>query len=191
MIELFSLERVNRAPASFDPKKLWAFQDRYMLQVPIEAKVKMALPYLQKAGLVEAPAPGEIEQKVTEIVRAAGERIETAGDILDYSDFFLPDDQLAYDEKAFDKRIRKAPGAVALLGQFKDRLATAEIPDAKAAEKLVQGFVEAGKIALGDIIHALRVAVTGKAIGFGLFETLAILGKELSLARIERALGRV
>ena len=57
MIDLFSLERVNKAPASFDPKKLFAFQERYMQRLPIEPKTAMVLPYLQKAGLVLNPAP--------------------------------------------------------------------------------------------------------------------------------------
>jgi glutamyl-tRNA synthetase len=41
---------------------------------------------------------------------------------------------------------------------------------------------------VGDVIHALRVAVTGKGVGFGMFETLEILGRERCLARIDRAL---
>ena len=45
-------------------------------------------------------------------------------------------------------------------------------------------------IKIGQIVHALRVAVTGKPVGFGLFETLAILGRERCLARIDRALAR-
>ena len=49
-------------------------------------------------------------------------------------------------------------------------------------------FVAANGIKIGDIVHAVRVAVTGKAVGFGLFDTLAILGRERCLARIDRAL---
>ena len=60
MIEHFSLERVNKAPASFDPKKLWAFQDRYMQRLPLKQKVAKMLPYLQKAGLVADPTPCEV-----------------------------------------------------------------------------------------------------------------------------------
>ena len=48
--------------------------------------------------------------------------------------------------------------------------------------------MDAKGIKIGQIVHALRVAVTGKAVGFGLFETLAILGRERCLARIDRAL---
>ncbi len=57
-------------------------------------------------------------------------------------------------------------------------------------ERRFKTFVEAKGIKIGQIVHALRVAVTGKAVGFGLFETLAILGRERCLARIDRALTR-
>ena len=56
MIENFSLERVVKAPASFDPKKLWSFQDHYMQQLPLKQKVAAMLRYLQQAGLVPSPA---------------------------------------------------------------------------------------------------------------------------------------
>ena len=64
MIDNFSLERVTKAPASFDPKKLWAFEDHYLAQLPLETKVERMLPYLQRAGLVADPAPGEVRAKV-------------------------------------------------------------------------------------------------------------------------------
>src|SRR5262249_58580439 len=108
--------------------------------------------------------------------------------ILDYAFFFQADDQFHYDDKAFDNRIRKAPEAVPLLSKFKERLAAAESFDAPALEKQLADFVNSQGIDMGQIIHALRVAVTGKAIGFGLYETLAILGKERCLKRIDRAL---
>ena len=52
-------------------------------------------------------------------------------------------------------------------------------------------FLQAEGAQIGQIIHAVRVAVTGKTVGFGVFETLAILGKERSLRRIDRALALV
>src|SRR5439155_24170906 len=65
MIRHFSLERVNKAPASFDPKKPDAFQERYMQQLPVEQKVELTLPYLQKAGLVSSPSGQETRERVT------------------------------------------------------------------------------------------------------------------------------
>jgi glutamyl-tRNA synthetase len=191
MIELFSLERVNKAPASFDPKKLYAFQDHYMQEVPVDQKTAMVVPYLEKAGLLPSPPPDSEAAKVKEIVSAAGDRIKLAGDILDYDFFFVADDQLRYDESAFDKRLRKPVEAAGLLRKFSDRLAAVEPFDTATLDKEMQEFVSSEGIAIGQIIHALRVAVTGKAIGFGLFDTLVILGRERSLARIDRALERL
>jgi glutamyl-tRNA synthetase len=187
MVDYFSLERVNKAPASFDPKKLVAFQERYMQQVPAAKKIEMTLPYLQKAGLVSSSTGDDLAFIVRQIVDAAGDRIKVAGDILDYAFFFQADDKIAFDEKAFDKRVRKPPEARTLLTGFKEVLASTPSFDAATLEKLLQDFIGAQGVDLGQIIHALRVAVTGRAIGFGLYETLAILGRERSVARIEGA----
>ena len=62
---------------------------------------------------------------------------------------------------------------------------------ASALETLVMAYVEEKNIKVGAVIHGLRVAVTGKGIGFGMWEILAILGRERCLARIERALEMV
>jgi glutamyl-tRNA synthetase len=188
MIRLFSLERVNKAPASFDPKKLFAKQEAYMQRLPLPQKLEMVLPYLQQAQLL--PAGEDARPKVRAILQAAADRIKVAGDILDYAAFFIADDRLTYDEAAFDKRIRKPAEARGLLTKVKGPLAAAEPFDAPTLEKVVNDFVRGEGIELGQIIHALRVAVTGKAIGFGLFESLAILGKASCQARIDRALGR-
>jgi glutamyl-tRNA synthetase len=191
MINHFSLERVNKAPASFDTKKLFAFQEHYMQLVPVPDKTALVLPFLAKAGLIPSPPDGDQKAKVTQIVQAAADRIKVAGDILDYAEFFQADDQFPYDESAFEKRIRKPPEAAGLLTKFRVQMAKAPAFDAPNLEKLLHDFVKAEGIQIGQIIHALRVAVTGKAVGFGLFEALAILGKEHCLARIDRALARL
>ncbi len=191
LIGHFSLERVNKAAASFDPKKLWSFQDWHTQQLPLDEKVGRVVPYLQRAGLCSAggtPAPRE-RAKIEHVVRAAGDRIKTAGDILDYAYFFVADDKLAYDEKAVAKSLQKS-GAAELLAKYRERLAAAEPFEAQPLESLTHAFVEGEGVKIGDIVHALRVAVTGQAIGLGLFDSLAILGKASCLARIERTLKR-
>jgi glutamyl-tRNA synthetase len=143
---------------------------------------------LQRAGWVSDPPPCDAGPYLTQILAAAGDRIKVAGDALDYADFYVADDRLVYDEKTLDKRLRKAEGATELLTEFRGQLATVEPFAAEELERLLKVFVEAKSVKLGDLVHALRVAVTGKAVGFGLFETLAILGRERCLARIDRAL---
>jgi glutamyl-tRNA synthetase len=191
MIRHFSLERVNKAPASFDPQKLQAFQDRYMAQLPIKQKVARAVPYLVKAGLVTSPPACDVGPQVTQIVAAAGDRISVAGDILDYAYFFVRDEDLTFDEKAFDKRLGKAPESVQLLSDFKTWLAETDSFAPGPLEQLLKEFVAAQEVKIGKIIHALRVAVTGRAVGFGLFETLAILGQQRCVNRIDRALDQL
>jgi glutamyl-tRNA synthetase len=188
MIHHFSLERVNKSAASFDAKKLRAFQERYMALEPVERKTELVLPFLQKAKLIPDPAPAEVVARVTAIVRAAGERIKVAGDILDYDAFFLPDERLTYEEKAFAQHVRK-PASHALLRKIRPRLETATF-EAKALETLIQEFAQTEGVKLNDINQPLRVAVTGKAIGFSAYETLALLGRERCLARIDRVLAR-
>ncbi len=189
MIELFSLERVNPAPASFDPAKLQAFQARYMQGVPVAEKVERCLPYLQRAGLVADPAPDAERQRVTEIVEALGDRIKVFGDILLQARFFFGDEVPSWDEKAFAKRVMAA-GAVDRLAAYRDFLAARAAFDAPSLERETQEFLTAQGIGLGDIVHAVRVGATGSAAGPGLFECLAILGQELCLRRLDRAIER-
>src|SRR5947209_5546304 len=190
MIQHFTLQRVTKSPASFDPKKLWSFQDRYMQRLPLKQKVAKMLPYLQKAGLVTDPTPCEVGPKLTRIVEASGDRLKTAGDILAYADFFfVADDQLTYDDKDFQKRVAP-PQAKELLTKFRAVLAGVDPFEPSLLEEGLKKFVEDQQIKIGDIVHALRIAVTGKSIGPGVYDCLAILGRESCLARIDRALSR-
>ena len=191
MLAHFSLDRVGRSAASFDVNKLLAFQQRAMASLSPEEKVPLCLPMLQRAGLISTSPDEATRQTVEGILAAAGDRIAIAGDILDYDDFFLPDDQLPYDEKAFEKRLRKPADAAELLQAFRSDLATVEPWESTVLDERLHKFVEQRGISIGQIIHALRVAVTGKGVGFGMFETLALLGRDRSLHRIDRALGRL
>ena len=135
LVEHFSLDRVNKAAASFDAVKLQSFQDRHMQELPLERKAAMVMPFLERAGLIAAPAGDDDRARVEALVAAAGDRIKVAGDVLDFADFFTPDDEIAYDEKAFDKRIRHSAGAVELLARFRAMLAEVEPFDAATLER--------------------------------------------------------
>ncbi|TWT99166.1 Glutamate--tRNA ligase 1 [Botrimarina colliarenosi] len=191
MIEHFSLGRVNKAPASFDPAKLLAFQDRAMQQVPAKQKTPRCLEMLKAAGLVSDPPACDTGPVVAGIVQAASDRLKVYGDILDYDDFFTADDQLAYDEKTWQKRMVKPDDAGPLLAKYREVLAKTPDASAEELEAGLKAFCESEGIGIGQIIHALRVATTGKGVGFGMFETLQLLGHERRLARIDHALARL
>jgi len=187
LILSFSLDRVNKSPSSFDPAKLMAFQTRQMMALPVAERATLTMPFLVRAGSVADPASAEVRHRVERIVGAAGDRIKVGADILDYTDFFAEDDELAYDDRALRKRVYK-PGAAGLLRRLRDELAGVQGFEADRLEQVVSAFVASEGIKIGDIIHALRVAVTGKAVGFGMYDALAILGRESALRRIDRAI---
>ncbi len=189
LIEKFTLDRVNKAPASFDPAKLTAFETRHFAMLPAAEKIERVVPFLEKARLVASPPLAAERQTIEKVVAAAGDRIKVAGDILAFSYFVQPDEELVYDEKAVEKNLR-ATGTVALLAKFRDRLASAEPFDPPTLEKLMHDFAATEGVKIGQIVHPVRVALTGQSIGLGLFDTLAILGQERSLRRIGRAMMR-
>jgi glutamyl-tRNA synthetase len=187
----FTLDGVNKAAASFDPKKLLSFQERYMQALSVDQRLDLALPFAQRIGWVATPATAGERATLRAIVAAANERLKLAGDILDYDEFFSADDVLPYDEKAFDLRVRNAAGAAPLLRQLGVELAGLEDFSTVSLERFLHGFVAARGLGLGQIVHALRLAVSGKPVGFGLFDILAILGRQRVRARIDRALARI
>ncbi|MGQ9505022.1 MAG: glutamate--tRNA ligase [Thermogutta sp.] len=186
LIQAFSLERVNKAPASFDPKKLMAFQQNHMKDLSLEEKVTMVTPYLIGAGWISGDISDQVRQRIANVVSAAGERLRVAGEILNYPEFFLSDEELTYDPKDVEKRLQGSDVGQRLQA-VASLLQSLELFTADHLEAAIHKFVESHGLSLGDVIHPLRVAVTGRSVGLGLFETLAILGRETVCRRLDLA----
>jgi len=187
MIRKFSLERVNKAPASFDPQKLSAFQSRYMWRLPLDEKLTLVLPYLVSAGLIQR-ADAEHRKLTRKILEAAGERINIAGDILNYAEFFQADEALLFEAKPFRKRLVNAERQRGLLREFQAVLAGLDDFSPQVLEAAMRTFLSEREQGMGMLVHTLRVALTGKAVGFGLFDIMAVLGQQHCLRRIAYAL---
>ena len=186
LISRFSLEKINSSPASFDPKKLWAVQDHYMRGATMAEKLAVMLPFLQRAGLVPSSPTAETLSLVQSIVEASGDRLKVAGDILAYADFFLVDHPLM-DQAAVRLRLEKR-GIGSLLGSYRKSIAElSEFSKISLEESLKKIVADAG-LKTGDFVHAVRVAVTGKTVGPGLYDCLFILGRESVLRRIDSAI---
>ena len=191
IVKNFSLDRVVKAPAGLDPKKLMSFQEHWVGELSLEEKVASCMPFLVKAGLIVDESDEDMQAFVGRLITVVGDRLKVSSDILDFDDFFTATEDLSYDEKAFEKRIRKPEDAGELLAAFRDVLANDDEFTTESTDRLLHEFVEAKGITIGQIIHALRVAVTGKPKGPGMFESLELLGRARCLARINRALGMV
>jgi glutamyl-tRNA synthetase len=188
VIQNFTLDRIVKSPAGLDIEKLQSYQQHWMNQLPLEDKVAGCLSFLQQAGLVSQTPNIEIRAVVEKVVTGLSDRLRVFSDILDYKEFFVADDALVYDEKAFKQRIVDAPEAVGLLTSLRELLAKAPSFEAPALDVLVHAFVELQGVKIAQIVHALRIAVTGRAAGIGLFDALEILGRDRCLSRIDRTL---
>ncbi len=186
LIKKFSLDRINSSPASFDPKKLWAVQDHYQSTLSTDEKLALMLPYLMKAGLVADPPNEEQTATVRRVIEASGDRLKVAGDILAYADFFLVDEP-ELDPEAVTKRLAK-PGVRQHLEAFAAALESVDPFELEPLEGALKAAAETAGLKVGDLVHPVRVAITGRSVGPGLYDCLAILGREASLARITRAL---
>ena len=185
MIKHFTLDRVNKAPASFDPQKLLSFQADAFASLPLVDRVDRCRPFALAAGLMHG---ADAEAKLLAVVDAAADRLRIAGDIIEFDYCFV--DNVQYNEKGFQKRICKPAEARPLLERLRIALAEQSVFDVESTHEAVNAFCEREGVQLGQIIHALRIAATGKPAGFGMFETLAILGQSRVLQRIDAALER-
>jgi glutamyl-tRNA synthetase len=185
MIKNFGLERVNIAPASFDPEKLHWLAGEYMRMLPLEDKVDGVIPYLRRAGLVGDSIDPALRAKIRQVVNACGDRLKVYTDIFQYGSFFFQDP--VYDPQAVQKRLKK-DGAVGLLQAALAVLEATSPFDHGTLEARIKSFCEERQVKLGDVNHVLRVAVTGVMIGPGVFEILAILGKDEVRRRVRYAL---
>ncbi|WP_029629674.1 glutamate--tRNA ligase [Zavarzinella formosa] len=190
MISHFDMEtgigRVTKAPGEFDTKKLFWLQDEYMKLLSVEEKVTNCIPFLKRAKLISETPDEATLTLLSRIVTASGDRLKLFSDILQYgAPIFKAEPE--YNAKSVEKRLKK-PGAADLLREFAVVLAATESFDAATLDKAMHEFCAAKNVKLGDMVHPVRVATTGVEVGFGLFDTLEILGKQRVLERIEKAL---
>jgi glutamyl-tRNA synthetase len=122
------------------------------------------------------------------LLQAAGDRLKVAGDILQFQEFFSDDDQLTYDEAGWQKRVVQDPAAVAVLEALAPVVLAHSPFEAASLENRVKEWLTEQNLKIGQVIHVLRLAATGKTVGIGMFETLELLGQERVAKRIEATL---
>lgn len=189
--QAFTLERVQKSPASFDCQKLVAFQSRWMQRISLERRRELVWGYLSHLGWMPPLASASPSQiaKIDRLLEVAGDRIKMGGDVLQLEEFFQTENRLSIDEEAWEKRYRSDPAAQKLLADYHRFLIDwAGAWKADALEASTKQWLEQQGAKFGQLVHALRLAVTGKSSGVGLFEAMELLGAETSLRRIEQAI---
>ena len=180
LVELFSTQGMGNSPSMFDLAKLESVNEHYIKESPVADLVPLLARHLADLGL---SAPDEV---LAAIVPMYQPRAKTMKDMAEQAAFFLMDDEsIEFDEKAVKKHLKG--GAVDILADVRALLADADFTEAALEERL-QAFADERELKFGKIAQPVRVAVTGRGFSPGLYETLAVLGKDKTLNRIDRAL---
>jgi glutamyl-tRNA synthetase len=174
LAERFRLERVSKNPAIFDEQKLRHLNGRHLRALGTDTLTARLEQFTERTGL-----RGAVE--ITE------EKIQTLSDFWPLVSFLF--DGPVDDPAAFDKIIRRDGGAQALTAA-RDALAQAEPFDAQRVETALRGVVERLDTKPGKVFQPVRVAIAGQTVSPGIFESVALLGKDETLARIQSALAR-
>ena len=182
----FSLDKVNSSPASHDPDKLFWIEGEWMKTLSTDQKVDGVIPFLEREGLVTAPVPEATRARIAAVVLALGDRLKVFSDAVKLGRYFFTDG-LTWDADAVKKRLRKE-GVPRLLRELDGVLAGVEPYDLPALEKAVHDYAESHGHPMGQVVNPLRVATTGQGVGPGLYDCLAILGRDACRSRIAATL---
>jgi glutamyl-tRNA synthetase len=185
----FRVEAVNPSPAFFDEKKLRAFNGEYIRALPVEEFVAACQPWLHGTDTIAAPPwrPEDFDPKAFErVAPLAQTRIAVLSEIVSNVDFLFLDEPLV-DEAAWAKAMND--GAADLLDAAAAGFGRATW-EAEALKTVLEEVGAARGLKLGKAQAPVRVAVTGRSIGLPLFESLEVLGRDRTLARLRAARSR-
>jgi glutamyl-tRNA synthetase len=181
LVDKFTLKKVSRNPAIFDGKKLTWMNGQYLRELSPEEFFKAALPFLEQAAL---PLDKYPHNWLLEVLGSYQTRIELLSQLPEAVEFFFHDPE-SYDEAAVAKHWKN--GKEDLEG-LKELLSSYPVFEEEPLEEAFRTKAKQEGKKLGQLIHPLRLALCGKSISPGIFQVLVLLGKEIVLRRIERAL---
>ncbi len=187
MCALFSLERIGKTNARFDRAKLLNFNTTAIAAAPPAVRLAGLRDYLTVQP--DSPLAGLDDAMLSRLL-AICEGFRVFRDVeVKCGAMFVADDRFDYDADAVQKNLLKSEQAGAkALRELHAALAAHADWSPAAIEQFLRGFAESRGMGLGKVAQPLRIAVTGGTISPPIFETLAILGRERTLARLDRTL---
>ncbi|MFA5857535.1 MAG: glutamate--tRNA ligase [Elusimicrobiota bacterium] len=202
MSQKFSLEHCGKSSAVFDFKKLEWMNGVYIRELTIDKLLDRLSdpnsPILQWAaenGVTKDTAQPEKREFIKKIITAEHEKIKFLTDIPGLTEYFIKDITdpalKLYDEKAVTKSIKSKPDSRGILTDLRGLLEKQEDYSVIALEASVRAYVTEKNIGAGAVFHPLRVAVSGRTTGPGVFNILSLLGKERVLKRLDYTLNNL
>jgi len=187
LVQAFSVDRILKKSAVFDPEKLTWLNRQHIERLPIDRLAELAGGPLEAAGVPAALIEGSPERvrEVLDLVRERGNTVEAVA--LQAAPFLM--DEIAYEPEAVARFWKRPAEAAELLRAVGDRLAELDDFEPGALEPVIRQLAADKEVGAGKVIHPLRVAVMGTGVSPEIFSVLALMGRERTLERIEQALG--
>ena len=189
LVQAFALEGISGGNAVFGPEKLEWFNQQHLMRLAPDDLARRVKPSLEAAGLWSDAWLGDRHAWFFSVLELLKPRAKRLGDFAEQGKFFFTD-QIDYDAAAVEKYLR-APGMDEHLRAFDAALAGLDTFDVVSTEAALRAVAAARGVKAGALIHAVRVAVTGKTVSPGLFDVLALLGRSRVRARMAEARRRV
>lgn len=188
LVQYFSIERISKTAAIFNKDKLDWMNGMYIRNMSIAELTEQLLPFLERDlhTEVKRPISAEYVQQIAPLIQ---ERLTTLGEAADLFDFFFVD-ELDHDVALLLEKGMTREKATTALQTSKERLESCSF-DALSLEGVLRPLAAELGLKTGELFGLLRVAVTGRTAAPPLFQTMAVLGRERCLRRIEAALGKL
>jgi glutamyl-tRNA synthetase len=174
--QVFDLSEVNKAPAVFDPEKLLWMNGQYLMRMSADEIYPHLVPFLG-----DRVRPLDELRPVIELYKSRG---RTLSEVAEGMEPFLVD-EFEYDAEASKKHL-KGDDLAARMTELHETLAKTERFDVATTEAVLRALAEARGVSAAKLIHPLRLALTGRGASPGIFEVAVVLGKEKTLARLQR-----
>ena len=184
-VKQFDFSKMSKKAAIYDTKKLTWMNGQYLSALPLEEILPETAVFFIKAGLVDKAWLEANKDYFAQLVDTVRVRVKTLQEIADASEYFFKD-VTAYDEKGAAKHF--TPAAAELLEKCVAYLKPLTVFNLETTEAVYNKLAEETGLSLGKVIHPTRLALTGRTVSPGLFDVMVLLGKEKTLARMEKAI---
>jgi len=183
LINIFAADRINKKNAVFDENKLKWMNGKYISQQTAKSLISLMEPHLQKDEKHEITQKESAFEKLIDLVKT---RAQSIPEMYESCSFFFKD-PTDYEEKGLLKYFSDEK-SINYLKQLRVILNGTSLSDVDNIEQVVREQADNMGIKAGELIHPLRLALTGRTVSPGIFYVMFILGKETVLRRIESAI---
>jgi glutamyl-tRNA synthetase len=179
VISIFELERINRRNAAFDLDKCFWLNGQYIHQMSLARFRELSAPFIARAGIIVSDV--NYLERVLEIIK---EKIKLFRDVPEWISYFFTE-EFEFDQASVEKTLRN-PQAIDRLRMMKERFAALGDWSLIELEAALKNLAAELGCKTGELVHPVRVAVSGRSVGPSLYHMLEVLGRERVLARLER-----